>query len=416
MSAFATAMPVVVLKLEHYGSLGIMRSLGRLGIPVHGVDGNAEASASASRFCRMMYVWDIDSEPPQASVKKLQQIACEIGQAILIPTSDETTLFVAEWRKELEQAGFIFPKQDPILVRQLWDKKRMYFLAQKHGIPTAETFFPQSRREVVELIRRIEFPVMLKGINGGLLERQTGKKMVLVHCARELLETYEAMEDPQQQNLMVQEYIPGGDDFVWMFNGYFNSQSECLLGFTGKKIRQNPVHTGMTSLGICLHNSLVAETSKRFMKAIGYQGILDIGYRFDQRDGKYKVLDVNPRIGATFRLFVGQQGMDVARAMYLDLTGQPVPYDEIQVGRKWFVEDKDLRSCLVYFNERTLTVMQWIRSFRGVQEAGYFARDDMKPFFAMLKTHLKKKLLGVRSPKGARLADVQIRKIANASG
>ena len=58
------------------------------------------------------------------------------------------------------------------------------------------------------------------------------------------------------------------------------------------------------------------------MKAIGYQGILDIGYRYDRRDGQYKVLDVNPRIGCTFRLFAATNGMDVARALYLDMTGQ----------------------------------------------------------------------------------------------
>ena len=43
------------------------------------------------------------------------------------------------------------------------------------------------------------------------------------------------------------------------------------------------------------------------MKELGYRGILDIGYRYDARDGRYKVLDVNPRIGATFRLFVGAE-------------------------------------------------------------------------------------------------------------
>ena len=66
------------------------------------------------------------------------------------------------------------------------------------------------------------------------------------------------------------------------------------------------------------------DTTVRFMHELGYRGILDIGYRFDERDGEYKLLDVNPRIGATFRLFVGDDGMDVLRALYLDLTGQEV--------------------------------------------------------------------------------------------
>jgi D-aspartate ligase len=47
------------------------------------------------------------------------------------------------------------------------------------------------------------------------------------------------------------------------------------------------------------------------MQEIGYSGIVDIGYRYDRRDGEYKLLDVNPRVGATFRLFVDSNGMDV---------------------------------------------------------------------------------------------------------
>ncbi|MBI3580290.1 MAG: hypothetical protein HY089_12875, partial [Ignavibacteriales bacterium] len=133
------------------------------------------------------------------------------------------------------------------------------------------------------------------------------------------------------------------------------------------------------------------------MKAIGYQGILDIGYRYDRRDDNYKVLDVNPRIGATFRLFVGQQGMDVVRALYLDLTGQPVFQDVACEGRKWIVEDKDLKSSYQYFCDGALTIGEWLRSFGGIQEAGYCALDDIVPFLMMCRAHAVRKLKKAKS-------------------
>ncbi len=178
---------------------------------------------------------------------------------------------------------------------------------------------------------------------------------------------------------MLQEYIPGGDDVVWMFNGYFDSASDCLVGITGRKIRQTPVYTGATSLGICLRNDEVDETTRRWMKALGYRGILDIGYRYDARDDQYKVLDVNPRIGGTFRLFVARNGMDVARALYLDLTGQTVPIAEPIEGRKW-LDERDVFSCLQYRRDGRLTVRQWAASLGGIRESVYFARDDIAPF------------------------------------
>jgi predicted ATP-grasp superfamily ATP-dependent carboligase len=122
---------------------------------------------------------------------------------------------------------------------------------------------------------------------------------------------------------------------------------------------------------------MVAETTNRFMAAIGYRGILDIGYRFDARDGLYKVFDVNPRLGCTFRLFVSQDGMDVVRAMYLHLTGQPVDAGEPPAGRKWMVEDLDLASSLYYWREGTLS---WrLAGVLQAQESAFFANDDLRP-------------------------------------
>ncbi len=179
---------------------------------------------------------------------------------------------------------------------------------------------------------------------------------------------------------MIQEFIPGDD---WMFDGYFDANSQRLFGVTGKKIRRFPVNTGVTSLGVCQRNQDVEQTTAAFMKAIGYQGILDIGYRYDRRDGQYKVLDVNPRIGCTFRLFTATNGIDVARALYLDMTGQPVPAAQAADGRKWVVEDFDLFSAFRSWRDGMLTPGDWLSSFRGVEEAACFSLDDPLPFLAM---------------------------------
>jgi predicted ATP-grasp superfamily ATP-dependent carboligase len=168
-----------------------------------------------------------------------------------------------------------------------------------------------------------------------------------------------------------------------MFDGYFDENSRCLFGVTGKKIRRFPVNTGVTSLGVCLYNQTVERTTTEFMKAIGYQGILDIGYRYDRRDGQYKVLDVNPRIGCTFRLFTGVDGTDVARALYLDMTGRPVRAARAVEGRKWIVEDFDLFSALRSMSDGSLSIKNWAASFAGIDEAACFALDDPLPMLMM---------------------------------
>jgi predicted ATP-grasp superfamily ATP-dependent carboligase len=168
-----------------------------------------------------------------------------------------------------------------------------------------------------------------------------------------------------------------------MLNGYFDEHSECLFSITGKKIHQTPVYTGMTALGVCLSNPAIESATKTLVRAVGYKGILDIGYRYDARDGLYKLLDVNPRLGATFRLFVGHNGMDVARAKYLHFTGQPVPVANICAGRKWILEDADLVSCIQYYRDGVLSVRKWLGSYRGIEEYAWYAVDDIMPFLRM---------------------------------
>ncbi len=298
---------------------------------------------------------------------------------MLVPTTDDGAIWVADHAAALQE-GFRFPVQDASLVRLLCDKSRMQELARQSGLPTAQTIVPRSKQDVERFLETAIFPVVVKATDADRLRRRAGGTKFILHSPLELLALYARAEDPESPNLMIQEFIPGED---WMFDGYFDGGSHCLLGVTGKKIRRFPVNTGVTSLGICLPNHTVAKATIEFMRAIGYRGILDIGYRYDRRDGQYKVLDVNPRIGCTFRLFAATNGMDVARALYLDMTGQSVAPSQAAEGRKWIVEDFDLFSALGSRREGTLKLKDWVNSMRGVEEAACFAMDDPLPFLLM---------------------------------
>ena len=379
-----TTTPIVILGLSrgifHHGALGIARSAGRLGIPVHRVALERRSPAALSRYSRG---WR--TIPPNATAEQILQTLGElrraIGRAILIPVDDAGSVFVEEQLGALER-DFLLPGQPGGLAQALSSKREMYELCRTHEIPTPLSVFPESEQEVLEHADVTSFPTVAKCINAGDAP-PSAPRVVIAEDREQLLESYRLMQSPGGQNVMLQEYIPGTPETVWMFNGYFDGGSDCKVGFTGKKIRQSPPYTGATTLGVCLENPTVRDTTVRFMKAVGYQGILDIGYRFDHRDNQYKLLDVNPRIGGTFRLFVGPDGMDVLRAMYLDLTGQEVPATSHPTGRRWIVEPLDLASSVTYLRRGDLTLGAWARSLRDVREAAWFAADDLRPFLAL---------------------------------
>lgn len=384
--------PVLVLNAIHHGALGLTRSLGRLGVAIYSQAPHRFVPVFFSRYSQRNFVWDMNAAGAEKTVEFLISLGRRLPRpTILIPTCDVTALLLADYDSALRE-WFVFPRQRRDIVHALCSKRGLYELARSLGIPTPETSFPQSREDLLRFLANARFPVVLKTVKNRIGQKTLGFKVILQN-RQELLRHYDRLEDPDDPNLMVQEYIPGGDDANCMFNGYFDANSDCLFGFTGKKVRQFPAYAGVTSLGVCQWDDTVANAAKTFMKAIGYKGPLDCGYRFDARDGQYKVYDVNPRIGATFRLFVDSSGMDVARALYLDLTGQTVTVGTIEEKRKWILEDGDSVSSLRYFFDRRLTLRNWVQSLRGIEETAIYARDDLYPIAGRTAQNLRTLLL-----------------------
>src|SRR5215813_6155463 len=105
MKHIDTSLPVLVLQMDHYGALGVMRSLGRLGVPVYGVHPTRWPVAAFSRYCRKVFPLDLDTTPTEQSVDVLLNIAQSLrARPVLIATNDETALFVARNAVRLQEA------------------------------------------------------------------------------------------------------------------------------------------------------------------------------------------------------------------------------------------------------------------------------------------------------------------------
>lgn len=381
----STKSPVLILVPPTWiGGLGTMRSLGRLGIRVYAPQHRGWLVPNASRYCAGTVQVGIEGRPlgnPAHLVEELLAAANRLGpETILIGGTDEWAVFIAEHADELS-AHFRFPRMPASTVAAVASKEGLNQLATQYGVATPKIAKPGNRQEASAHARSLRYPVMLKPV----LSRPDVTFKAVVDDPDSLLRAYDRMEEsPEAPNVLLQEYIPGKDEDVWMFNGYFDASSRCLAAFTGRKLRQQPPHMGHCSLGVCRQNRSVINTTVRFLEKVGYHGIVDIGYRFDHRDGQYKILDVNPRLGGAFRLFVDSNGLDVVRALYLDLTGQPVPAVQPRDGRRWLREDSELLSFVQYRRSSGLTFREWLRSLRGVEETSTFSLVDPVPFIASM--------------------------------
>jgi D-aspartate ligase len=358
-----------------------MRSLRALGARVYGLGHDELSIAGSSRFCAGTFEAGRNGRPVGPESSTLEQL-CEAGRrlgvgAILLAGSDEWSVFVARHAATLAEY-FRFPATSLRLTETLASKAGLHDLARLHQVPTPRIAVPSNESELPEIGKSLRFPVMLKPI----VSRPGSQSLELAETEAQLGPLYASMNDPG--NIACQEYIPGTDLDVWIFNGYFDRRSQCLAAFTGQKIHQYPARMGLCVLGVSIENREVIELTERFLGRLGYHGIVDIGYRWDRRDDCYKVLDINPRLGGAFRMFVDASGMDVARAMYLDMIGESVPTVVSQNGRKWVLEAGEILA-LRHYRRDGMSWRAWLAAMRGIREGATFALFDPGPFIAAMR-------------------------------
>jgi predicted ATP-grasp superfamily ATP-dependent carboligase len=403
-SGLDATTPVVILKmttnLVQHGVLGILRSAGRWGIPVHWVHNEGAAPAARSRHLTAAHPLPPGPATGEGWAAHLGRVGRAIGgRPVLVATDDPSTALLAEHRDRLEPV-FRFPMPPEGLVGSLVDKRRLHELCLETDVPTPAVSFPERSADLEKYAATGEFPVVVKRIGApGTVDDETLPSVTVVRTPADLRALARRLPEAAVASAMLQEYIPGGARSVWMLDGYFGADSGCLAAYTGRKLRQHPTHTGMTSLGVCEHNPAVIETTERLMRRIGYRGIVDMGYRHDARDGKYKLLDVNPRIGATFRLFVDAAGTDVLRALYLDMTGQPRPVRApVRDGRRWVVEHHDLAEAAAAIRRRDMRPGAWLASLLPVREAAWFSPADPLPAAALAVAFARRGIGRERQP------------------
>ncbi|MFF3660626.1 carboxylate--amine ligase [Streptomyces olivochromogenes] len=366
----------------HHGGVGAIRSLGRLGIPMYAITEDRYTPAAASRYLRRAFVWPTTgTEEPERLIEGLLRIGGRIGRpTVLVPTDEEAAVLIAEHQEELGER-FLFPRVDAKLPRRLASKQGLHELCVEHGIPSPAAAFPQSYEEIVAFAENARFPIVAKNREAFVRRSQPAVNGTTRIATRAGLLSL-ARDWGDQPGVILQEYLPREEAEDWIVHAYFDADSTPLAMFTGVKVRSWPPHAGMTANAYVVDNPELADLAARFIKQIGFSGVIDLDLRFDRRDGQYKLLDFNPRMGAQFRLFENESGIDVVRAMHLDLTGRTVPEGEQRAGHRYIVENIDLPALLAYRRSGYTTPHAPARA--SGTELAWLAGDDLRPFFTML--------------------------------
>ncbi|WP_432992279.1 hypothetical protein [Dactylosporangium sp. CA-233914] len=338
-----TSVPALLVKIGRYpvhaGALGVVRSLGRLGVPVYVITEDRLTPVALSRYVAGRFVW---SGSEWHDTGRLVENLCAIGRSlgrpvVAVATDDEAAVLLAEHAATLGE-HFLLPRVAPSLPRRLASKRGLFELCTAHDVPTPHTVFPTGREDLLRLAGELTFPVVAKNVAPWTrLRAPAVPTTTILSSRRALLDRFAGLDD--LSGLLLQEYIPHEQAEDWFVHAYCDEGSSPALSFVGRKAYAWPPGRGCTADARAARNPALSDLTERFCKEIGYRGINDLDWRYDRRDGRLKLVDFNPRVGAQFRFGQTENGIDVVRALHLAMTGRAVPAGDQDYSRRLIVEN-----------------------------------------------------------------------------
>ncbi len=369
-----------VLSLFDTG-LGVVRSLGRAGVPVVGLDSQAVMPGFASRYCQAKLSPDPVHEP-EALLEFMMREGERLEEpGVLLPAADAYVLFIARYQEELCK-HFLFTLPPQCVIAGLVNKRRQYELAERIGIPMTQTCYPETMAEVDQIKNELEYPVFIKPYLGHIWREIYGSahKGFAVSSAHELVARY-AEIFRHGLNAMAQSIITGPDSNLYEVSFYIGRNGDEQAAFTHRKIHQYPAEFGVGSCVESVYEPELIELGRQLMRGFDYRGVSSTEFKRDNRDGQFKLIELNPRFGQQ-NMLAADCGINFPLIAYRDLISEPqAPVQAFKTGVKWLDPVIDFPSFWQYYRRRETTPWQWLKTWRGIRSFPVLALDDPGPFF-----------------------------------
>ncbi len=359
-----------------YRGLGVVRSLGRRGIPVCVLKRPGHRIAAVSKYVRSSEVWPPGDEAQRVDFLLDLAERKALKGWVLIPTDDEAVGLVARHHDILaKEFCLTVPKWEKLS----WgcDKRQLNKLARELKVDQPWTVFPRDREEIAQL--QCSFPVIVKPALREVYNPLTAAKAWRVDDRPSLIARYdEARSMMAPELIMIQEVIPGWGEAQFSYAALCQD-GRPLASVVARRTRQYPMDFGRFSTYVeTIDDPGVVQPSLRLLEAARYTGLVEVEFKRDPRDGRLKLLDVNPRVWGWHTLG-SRVGVDFSYLLWRMVRGEAVPEVHGGPGARWIRMNTDFPVAILEIMRGRLTLGDYLRSLRRPFESAIFATDDLLP-------------------------------------
>jgi len=282
--------PGIIILGGHVQGLGILRILGEKGIPGILIDNTRINIARHSKYCRTFY--SVKDNNLLTFLSFLGRTKKYLGW-LIFPTNDFQVELLSQNKTKLEQ---YFKVSTPAweIVEPCYNKRLTYKLAQKLSVPIPKTWMPDSLADIKYY--EIEYPCIVKPAVMFKFYKKSGRKVFMCKNQEELIQNYnKACKIISPKEIIIQEVIPGDSSKQYSACFLFHNQKS-LLTLTVRRARQHPIDFGnATTYAETINLPELVRFGEILLEKINYEGLCEVEFKYDNRDKKYKFLEINPR-------------------------------------------------------------------------------------------------------------------------
>lgn len=285
-------------------------------------------------------------------LEKLKALHEKYSFIVVFPTNDVQLEQLRDIREQVKDFCFL-PLDHERLADQL-DKYHQYQECERLGVPYPTTLSIDSVEDLDRLFG-IPYPVLIKPKTREDLKRPVFRSLLIKDDGH--LQDKRALLCEHLKHgvtFLASECIPGDDTNIYAYTAYRSKMKGILNEWIGKKLTQYPNEFGVFASASNEAPELIREQGRALVEGMGLVGIVEPEFKYDARDGRYKLMEINLRSMMWHRLG-NLTGVKLQYSQWLDAHGEPVPR---------YVQDMSIKTHYVYMKHEIINLLLRRRYFK----------------------------------------------------
>lgn len=248
---------------------------------------------------------------------------------VLIGSNDHYVRLIVE-NKDLLEKYYIFNYPSLEIIDNLLVKDKFYEFVKDSDLDIPKTYIYNCGKENnLDELNDFKYPLILKpgdGVKYHFHEFAGQAKVYKLKTLKELESTIKEIEDSgYDDKLIIQEFIPGDDSRLFDSILYVGKDHKVKLMSFAQIGLQEHTPTGIGNCTVLVNGynefnntEIIKDKLVNFLEKINYQGFAEFDLKYDIRDNKFKVFEINPR-QARSSYYLTACGYNLAKVLIDDI-------------------------------------------------------------------------------------------------